>query len=800
MARTIGRWVLRALGLLLLVLVLSAVAVLAWMQASVARDHGHRPFGGLSVPAGVERDARGTVTISAHDERDALRVLGYVHAQERYFEMDLMRRDAAGELSALFGARALPRDRARRVHRMRSRALADVARLDGPSRALLDAYVDGVNAGLRDLGARPWAYLLLRQSPRPWTGADSLLVGHAMYFDLQDSTNARERALARIQPQVPASLFDLLVHDGSRWDAPLMGRARGDAVLPDAQTLDLRRLPGPAVMPGDTDERPVGSNNFAVGATATRDRRAILADDMHLGLRAPNLWFRAQLRYRDARAPGGFVDVGGVTLPGLPAMVVGSNRYVAWGFTNAYVDTADWKRERPCTARVRTACSPVTTYRERIDIAGGAHEMLDVRGTAWGPVLHANADGSVDTLRWVAHQPGALNLRLSSLARARSINDALKIADTIAMPAQNVLFADRAGRIAWRVTGALPARSAACAAAMRPGAIALEACTPWPITTQGHPVIADPTGGRLWTANNRVVDSAALARLGDAGYAHGMRALQIRDGLFKRTSLTERDLLAIQLDDRAWTVGLWWNVLQDAAGRAKSPALRELAAATPRRPVRASVDSTAYRITRDWRQAVLQRIATGLLAPAHAALTGDDTPPSIPQLEGVAWPLVTTRPAHLVPRAFARCGDASAACGDASWDALMEDAAREVRDGLVAIGPLAQRTWGEHNTAAICHPLSAALPLIGPRALCMPADALPGDSGMPRVQRPGFGASQRMVVSPGHEADGILHMPGGQSGHPLSRYWGAGHDDWVKGRASAFLPGRTERVLMLMPR
>src|SRR5690606_35187430 len=123
---------------------------------------------------------------------------------------------------------------------------------------------------------------------------------------------------------------------------------------------------------------------------------------------------------------------------------------------------------------------------------------------------------------------------------------------------------------------------------------------------------------------------------------------------------------------------------------------------------------------------------------------------------------------------------------DDGWQRLFEDAADEVRNALAARGPLSERTWGERNTAAICHPLAGALPLIGERLLCMPAEPLPGDAYSPRVQAPAFGASERMVVAPGREADGIAHMPGGQSGHPLSPYWGAGHDDWVHGRASPF--------------
>ena len=148
--------------------------------------------------------------------------------------------------------------------------------------------------------------------------------------------------------------------------------------------------------------------------------------------------------------------------------------------------------------------------------------------------------------------------------------------------------------------------------------------------------------------------------------------------------------------------------------------------------------------------------------------------------------MLQQRPANLLPPAFD------------SWDALLIDAARRTeRAGRQ--GPLAKRSWGERNTAAICHPIARALPDIAKHWLCMPADRLPGDRDMPRVQTPGFGASERMVVSPGHEADGIVHMPGGQSGHPLSPYWGAGHEDWVHGRPTPFLPGKPQHTMTLVP-
>jgi len=777
------RWLKRLLwaGAVLAVIAVIAIGV-TWglLRGSLATLDGERPLAGLHAPVSIQRDALGVVTIDAASQADAMRALGMVHAQERYFEMDLMRRAAAGELAALFGPAAVDVDKRMRVHRLRARTDAHLAEAMGDQADVLQAYVDGVNQGVGALRVRPWPYLLLRQQPAAWSRTDSILTGLAMYADLQDPTNENELAMRRIRSAVPPALYALLSHDGSEWDAPLFGDARGNAVLPAADALDLRSAPHPTGSAPRAEPDVHGSNNFAVAGALTADGRAILADDMHLGLRAPSLWFRVRLRYPDAQAAGGTVDVSGFSLPGLPAIVVGSNGHVAWGFTNSYIDTADF---RP----VASGAPGVSVHEERIRVANAPDVRFALRETAWGPILHQRADGSGEALRWTAQLPGAVRMDFADMARATDLDDALKIADRAGIPTQNLLLADSHGRIAWQLLGARPDRAADCP----PDGFTTTAsatCAPWPIRSDRAPSLVDPPSQRLWTANGRVLDGEELAVAGNAGYDLGARGRQIRDDLNAKSRFTERDLLAIQLDDRAVLLERWYTLLRQVVGHSDDPALRRLETATRQWQGRASIDSVSYRITRAFRGRVLDAVSNGLLAPARAKLGEDYLEPRLAQLEGVVWPLLTERPAHLLPPPHA------------SWEALLADAARGVDGELAEQGSrLADRTWGERNTAAICHPISRALPAFARPLLCMPADPLPGDGNMPRVQGPAFGASQRMVVSPGHEADGIIHMPGGQSGHPLSPFWGAGHEDWAKGTPSRFLPGPAQHTLRLTP-
>jgi penicillin amidase len=202
---------------------------------------------------------------------------------------------------------------------------------------------------------------------------------------------------------------------------------------------------------------------------------------------------------------------------------------------------------------------------------------------------------------------------------------------------------------------------------------------------------------------------------------------------------------------------------------------------------RASTGSVAYRLVRAWRNEVVDSVLDGFAAAVRRT-DPDFSLPKLNQAEHAVWKLIVQRPAHLLPPGYA------------DWDALLIACAERAGGKLDAQdGGLAARSWGERNTAHIAHPLSRALPAFMTRWLDMPYEPLPGDSNMPRVQADDFGASERFVVAPGDEAHGYFMMPGGQSGHPLSPYYGSGHADWVAGRPTPFLPGPAQHVLTFRP-
>jgi penicillin amidase len=781
--------------LALLVVLLLAAGGWAWlrMRASLPQLDGSVTVAGLSAPVQVERDALGVPTITGATRADVARALGFLHAQDRFFQMDLLRRSGAGELAELFGPAALPLDQSHRTHAFRRTAVRALDLLPEYQRTIVEAYTAGVNAGLAALPQTPWEYALLRTPPQPWRAEDSILVAYAMWFDLQDASGRRELGLQAMRDTLGQAATDFFAPRGNSWDAALDGSLFPEPALP---RLVVDRPAGTETSATFPVEKPhVGSNSFAIAGRHGRDGAAFVANDMHLNLNLPHIWYRAVMRWTDAA--GVAHRLVGVTLPGVPALVVGSNGSIAWGYTNSYVDTMDVvtvEVESTAQAFYRTPHGFVEIEHrpEIIQVKGKAPVTLDTRWTEWGPIIGEAVRNRFPALRWNAHDPESTNLGALDLELAASVEEAVRTAHRMGMPNQNIVIADRAGHIAWTLTGRIPKRVGFDGRFPVSWAYGDRHWDGW-LADDEVPVIMDPDEGLLWTANQRLVGGDVYVKLGDHGYDDGPRGRQIRDDLRALVATgrpaTPTDLLGVMLDDRAVFLTRWQELLAGALtdeAVARKKARGELRDVVRQWNGRASVDSASFRIVRAFRRHVARRVLEPFVEPVRAVYADLQIHDFL--YEDAVWRLVNEKPAKLLGAQYP------------TWDELLLAAADDVLADIdKAGGSPAEFTWGAFNTLRMRHPFSRVLPGPFGSFLDMPAQPLPGASDMPRVQDPAFGQSERLVVSPGREEEGLFHMPGGQSGHPLSPYYRAGHAAWVEGQPTPLLPGKTEHTLTLTP-
>jgi len=773
--------------------VLAGLALLCWLmlRASLPQLDGQARIAGLSAPVTLQRDDKGVPTLSGATREDLARALGFAHAQDRFFQMDLQRRAAAGELSQLLGASLLPLDRQLRAHRFRATARAAVQALAPPQRALLDAYTEGVNAGLAALRSRPFEYWLLQSAPRAWRAEDSVLCTQAMFLELQDPTGHHILQNGLLRAALPPAAAAFVMSGAAEWEAAVDGSPRPSPPLPTAAEFDLRAQ---GALPFDPPAKVLrqrgglGSNNWAVAGSRTATGAALIANDMHLGYRVPIIWYRARLVQ-----PSSGLDATGVTLPGTPALVVGSNGHLAWGFTNSYGEYESVIRLVPAGAepdafRTASGVGRLTSVEETIEVKGAPDDRLRVQLSPWGPVLGRDWEGRPYVLDWTAQDPAALNLNLMALERAVSVDEAIGAAAGFGIPGQNLMVGDAAGHIGWTIAGRIPLRNG------EPGQPQLSTdaqpgFSGW-VSAAEQPRVVDPPQGLLWSANARVIGGPGAMRLGDGGMDRGARAGQIHADLQAAPSpITPAASLAVQLDDRALFLARWRDLLsQLIERRAAAGDTRDRAAAEmlKRWSGRAQASDAAYRLVVAFRAQVEARVFYLLVAPARRLAPKFEF--EIPSaFEGPLWRMVSERPAHLLAPKYA------------DWDALLDEALAAAERPGTHCTTLTDCDWGRVNEVHIRHPLSGALPWLA-RFLDMPVVRVPGGrEDMPRVQGPDFGASERFSVSPGHEDQAYFHMPGGQSGHPLSPFYRSDFQAWASGTPAPFLPGPAAHALRLAP-
>ncbi|WP_396588871.1 penicillin acylase family protein [Bermanella sp. R86510] len=781
---------------LIVVILIAAISIYTVFRSSLPQLDG-------SVPASVNdsvtitRDQQGIPTIQANSRVDTAYGLGFIHAQERLFQMDLLRKNSAGELSELFGDLAIEFDKKIRKHQFRKRAQRAVDNLPLHHKSILEAYTQGVNAGIEALSSKPFEYHLLQTEPAPWQHADSALVLLSMYMDLQPEWSETERSLAVMKDLLPQDWFDFMTSPGGKWDAPVQGEAlTPNSILPErplAWFAEQNQQKVDAVTHYQFfDQIHYGSNNWSVSGNLTKHGIGMVADDMHLSLRVPNIWYRASWFVEDSK--GAKRRLTGASLPGAPAIVVGSNEHIAWAFTNSQGDFHDvivlQTNEEQSKYLTKDGYQDFVVEQEKIQIKGQVSENIDIKLTQWGPVIGENHKGELLAMRWVAHDVEGINFRLLDLEQANTVDESLSIAAQSGVPAQNFNVVDNAGNQAWTIMGRIPQRFG-FDTSMQGSQLPQDWSNGdkgWSgyVKPENYPKVVNPENGRIWTANARIVSDDMLEVLGTHRYALGARQQQIRDGMFARDRFTEQDFLDIQLDDRALFLTPWQEQLLLLTHN--GDAYTEVQNILKNWQARASATSSGYLLVKRYRETVVDKTMGEVYRYLEAnsnEFWADEVDNFI---EYAVWQLVTEQPSQHIPMGYD------------SWNEFLLATLDETLDRLTADGgKLAEQTWGEANTLAIKHPLSAAVPGLS-WLTDMPAEPMNGDTYMPLVQKTSSGASQRMAVAPGREEEGYFHMATGQSGHPLSPYFDKGHRDWVEGRPSNFLPAETKWTLKLIPK
>jgi penicillin amidase len=540
------RRLLLRLGLALGAAALLAVAALAWLALGSLPDYsGRYTVDGLDGPVSIARDRWAIPTIEATSQRDAYLALGFAHAQDRLWQMEMARRIGQGRLAEILGSPGLPFDRFMRTLGLYRLAEASEARLSADSLALLEAYARGVNAFLDQ---RRWPlppeFQILRVTPEPWRVADSLVFARLMALEL--GSNWRDEVLrARLLTRLtPGQVRDLWPPQPAGYPVTLAADA---ALLRGIPWAGLAAATPPPVLAG------LGSNVFAVSGARTASGSPLLASDPHLGLQAPGVWYLARLR-----APG--LEVEGGTMPSMPIVVIGRNRDIAWGMTTTGGDTQDLFIERvdptdPARYRTPAGSQPFQTREERILVKGGQAQTLTVRETRHGPVLSdlggaaasVAGEGEVVALAWTGLMPDDTTIEAGfGLAHATDWAGFVAALRPMAAPEQNVAFADRAGHVGMLTPGRVPIRKAGDGTLPVPG---WTGAYDWTgiIPFEQLPRTLDPPSGRVVNANNRLV-GPGYPFLIAADWQPALRARRIEALLDERAGLTLDDLAHIQLD------------------------------------------------------------------------------------------------------------------------------------------------------------------------------------------------------------------------------------------------------------
>jgi penicillin amidase len=775
--RAIRRVILIVLGGLLVITAIVGGSGYLWMRGSLPEVEGEIRIAALEAPVTVRRNSDGIVRIQAANEPDLYRALGFVHAQDRLWQMDFMRRTASGRLSEVMGQPTLSLDRFFRTLGFRQLAEANLQHLSEETKAALQAYADGVNAFLaKRSGPLPLEFQILRYEPEPWTPTDSLLWGRLMALRLSENWRdelSRTRLGGRFSPQQIAELWPSYPAD-----APVT-IAEASSLIDDAVARQLANLLPPSLQPSGA------SNVWAIGGKRTSSGSPILANDPHLPLDAPGTWYLARLE-----APG--ITLVGATSPGVPFLLLGHNQNVAWGLTSTHSDTQDFFIERispdnPDHYETPEGTEPFKVRDEFIRLSGGESVRLIVRETRHGPVMSdvvpegASETGAVLALSWPALRAddGTADAlyRMNRADSAEAFRESLR---QFHSPQQNVIFADTAGRIGFAAPARVPVRRAGSGQYPVPG---------WSgefdwigfVPFEELPSASNPRSGLIINANNKIVPDN-FAHLIAVDWPPPYRAQRIE------TMLT----------DAAGNHGVTESAIlqQDIVASAADRILPRLLSIAP---AEARAREAVARL-RTWDRQMHRNAPEPLILQAWIwalgqTILGDELGPDyLEYLDGGVYTVE-----RLIANGSSWCDDVTT--GE------MEDCDAQIGRALeMALDHLGGRfgsdisawRWGEAHVARFAHPLFSRVPVLRDLFIY----SVEADGGNDTVNR----ASARLGGSPETLFEDV-HGAGfravydladlnrsrfviatGQSGNPLSRLYGNFALRWRDGQTVSLAP------------
>ncbi len=785
------KWLRRSLyvigGLLLLLVVVGGGGYL-WLRTSLPQMNGTVAVPRLGAKVEIVRDGDGIVTIRAQSEADAFYALGFAHAQDRLFQMEMMRRLGAGRLSEVAGEATMNVDKTMRILGLYRLAEAGLAKQPNELRVILEAYAAGVNAFLATRGGTlPPEFALLGYSPEPWQPTDSLVWGRLMALQLSGNWSEellRYRLAARL---TPAQLNEL-------WRAP----PADDLGVPQAEKPDDHAAAVPA-LPDVLRERGA-SNNFVVAGSRSATGKPLLANDPHLGLQSPIQWYLVRLETPT-------LTLVGATAPGVPMLLIGHNGQVAWSFVTTGSDTQDLFLEKLLPGDPTHYLAPAgplafETRNEIIKVAGAEEIALTVRRSRHGPVLSDapslewSSPTEVLSLAWPGlDEDDGTAAALYRINRAHNAGELLAAAAGFGSPMQNILYADTQGHIGFIAPGRMPLRRKLNAASQMP-APGWTGDYDWtgyqPVDSL--PQIADPKEGWIATANNDIRPED-YGRFLSGRWEAPYRYNRIAELLEATPQQTLDTLAAIQLDDRSVAAAEVVSGLLDAVVPDMSAKSRTTQAWT-------LLKGWDFRMARDRPEPL---IFTAWMAELDKAILSDKLGDLF---RGYAsWNLRNA--ARLVAAPESPWCDDTRTAEIESCKTQINKAWRAALDKLSAAygrNPADWR-WGDAHQARFGHPIFDRIPILG--ALVRDPIATDGDDttlnrATPRADFDSVvfpdvhGAGLRAIFDLADLDRSRFIIAGGQSGNPLSAHYRDLVERWRDGRYIE-LRGEGAEVLTLVP-